>query len=297
MRKYILLVMLALFIASPSNAFFAKTTICDEATEACAQLDSNRSLRTTAMPYSWAIQEGNVTGHTGIDKFGHHSTLSTTRHEIWDGQAVYEFLADDTFATMYISSDATGDTSMTYEVQGIDEDYAFATATCTTNASDGFTFVACDSGGASGNDWWRIFRVKSTHSSAAAGNIYISKDNTDAGGDGIPDTATDIQAKVLIGFNQTLMTQWTVPVGKTFYLAALYGGAAALVANRTAHVELYVRPFGGVSQIKKIFPLNQGTFLVPFELPLIVPAKSDIIVKGIASGAVEMSAGFNGWYE
>jgi len=264
--------------------------------------------------YKVAIAEGDITNHIGLEKFGHHSNLSTTRNEIWDGEAVYSFNADDTFTDMWISSSNGADQGMAYEVQGIDCEYNFATVTVSTDASDGNTFVplvaatasaasnGCDgsvygSGAVDDEKWWRIFRVKSVHTAAAAGDIYISKDNTDAGGDGIPDTATDIQAKVQTGFNQTLMTQWTVPIGKTFYLTSIFGGSASQASNRFAHVEVYVRPFGGVDQLKKIYPLSNETFQLKLDFPLMVPARSDIIVRGIASASVEASAGFSGWWE
>jgi len=254
----------------------------------------DNKIRVSAMPYSFDIAEGNVTGHTAVSKFGHNSAVGATLEPIWDYSGVYTYLANTTFATMYISSDAAADQGMTYAVTGIDSDYNYSTVTVTTDGSDGRTFVALTSG-ATDNKWWRIFRAMNTSSQAAAGNIYISKDNTDVGGNGIPDTVTDIQAQILIGKEQTLMALWTCPVGNTAYLTSYY---AATSTTKVTEVDLYVRPFGGVFNVKHIILINAGAYYHKFDFPLSVAAKSDILIKASAAGGGgEVSAGFDLWFE
>jgi len=40
-------------------------------------------------PFLFAIAQGTVPGHDGINKFGHNSAVAATLEEIWDGSAVY----------------------------------------------------------------------------------------------------------------------------------------------------------------------------------------------------------------
>ena len=234
---------------------------------------ANNKPRVSSMPYLFDIAEGNVPNHYGLNKFG-HSDDADANEEIWDGEAVYEYLDDDVFATMYISSDNGADTSITYEVQGLNNSYEHTVQEVTTDASDGNTFVALT------GTWWRIYRVKcvkavtNTKDACAAGNVYISKDNTDVGGDGIPDTATDIQAKVLPSFNQTEMAMWSVPnTNNIFYLTSFYVGA---VTNQDVHIGVYVREFGKPRLNKRIIVVNNNTAEYKWEVPLAIPAKSDI---------------------
>jgi hypothetical protein len=246
--------------------------------------------------FEYEVAKGNISGYSGVNKFGYNAAIAATPfEEVWDGQAPYEYLADDTFATMYLSSDdETNDVGLTYSVQGIDSDYNLSTVTGTLHAVDARTMVALTSG-ASDDKWWRIFRVIATSGTAATGNIYISKDNTDAGGDGIPDTATDIQAKILTGNEQTLMALWTCPLANTAYMTGYY--AATSVAKVTT-VKLFVRPFGGVFNLKHLIVLNATMGSHDFKFPLTVAAKSDIAITAIAAGGGgAVAAGFDLWYE
>lgn len=255
-----------------------------------------RKLRTSSHPYYVDIAKGNISGSVGVNKFGYNAAIGATPYEeIWDGQAVYEYLANDTFATMYLSSDdETNDVGLTYSMQGIDSDYNLSTVTGTLHAVDARTMVALTSGATDGK-WWRIFRVIATSGTAATGNIYVSKDNTDAGGDGIPDTATDIQAKILVGNEQTLMALWSCPLANTAYLTGYY--AATSVAKVTT-VKLFVRPFGGVFNLKHMIVLNASPGDHDFLFPLTVAAKSDIAMTAIAAGGGgAVAAGFDLWYE
>ena len=252
--------------------------------------------RLVMVPSTYEIARGNVTGATSVNKFGYNSDIAATPYEeIWDGNAAYEYLANDTFSLMYISSDdETNDTGLTYSVQGIDSDYNLSTVTGTLHATDARTMVALTSGAAD-DKWWRIFRVVATSGTAATGNIYVSKDNTDVGGDGIPDTATDIQAKILTGNEQTLMALWTCPVDNTGYLTGYY---AATSASKVTTVKLFVRPFGGVFNLKHLVVLNATMQQHEFKFPITVAAKSDIAITAIATGGGgSVSAGFDLWYE
>lgn len=251
-------------------------------------------IRTSSMPYYVDIVEGNVPEHFSVNKFGQNSAVPSSLEEIWDGSATYDYLADDTFAIMYISSDDSADQGMTYDVIGIDSDYNYCTVTVTIDGSDGQTFVALTSGAAD-NKWWRVFRAINTSNIVAVGNIYVSKNNADTGPDGIPDDTDDIQLKILVGNEQTLMALWTCPVGYTAYLTSYY---AATSSNKVTSVCLFVRPFGGVFNVKAAISINQGHTNHPYEFPIPIQAKSDVVIKAAAvAGGGIVSAGFDLWFE
>ena len=251
--------------------------------------------RVSAMSYTYDIAEGNVPDHEAYNKFGQNSAVGARLEDIWDGAAVYEYLADDTFATMYISSSDSDDQSITYEVTGVDSDYSLSTVTVTLDASDGQTFVPLTSGAAD-DKWWRIFRVRNSSSTPAVGDIYVSKDNTDTGPNGIPDNAADIQAKILIGKEQTLMALMTIPNDCCKgYMTSFYASTSVVKATQ---VEIYVRPFGGVFNVKGAISINAGYAQHKWDFPVPVEAKSDIAIRASASGGGGIvTAGFDMWLE
>ena len=251
-------------------------------------------IRVSSVPYYVDIAKGNIPNHTSVNKFGHNSSVGATLEPLWYFSGPYDYLADDTFSTMYISSDDTLDQGMTYEVSGIDSDYNVSTVTVTTDGADGFVFVPLTSGAAD-NQWWRIFRAFNTSGTAAQGNIYISKDNTDVGGNGIPDDTLDIQAMIIIGHEQTLMAQWSSSVDTISFLTGYY---AATSTNKVTEVHLYVRPFGGVFNIKHIVLVNLGHIHHIFDFPWSIPEKSDVrVLASAVGGGGEVSGGFDLWYE
>jgi hypothetical protein len=161
-------------------------------------------------------------------------------------------------------------------------------------AANGTTFVALTSGAAD-DKWWRIVRALNTSGTAAQGNIYISKDNTDAGGNGIPDDTADIQAQVLIGMEQTLMAQWTVPVDNVAYMTSFY---ASTSSDKVTEVHLYYRPFGGVFNVKHVISIAKGAHSHEWKMPPSYAAKGDIVIRASATGGGgDVSAGFDLWFE
>lgn len=238
---------------------------------------------TVAQPYTYAIARGGMADTLSLSKFGHNSAVGTSMEEVWDGSAAYAYMS--AASTLYVSSDNAGD-DQDYEIQGLDGDWAVRTETVTAS---GKSFVATT------GTWMRVFRVKNIGATDGAGNIYISDDNTDTGGDGIPDTASAIKAKILAGMNQTLMAIWSCPADCTAYLTSFY---ASTSSSKATEVYLFVRPFGQVFQIKELVTIYEGAERFAYDFPLGISAKSDVVVKALTSGGGgEVSAGFDLWYE
>jgi len=129
-----------------------------------------------------------------------------------------------------------------------------------------------------------------------AGTVRLYTDSTGVGGDGIPTNLGGIKAEIAVGLNQTLMAMWSVPDnGTTAYLTDFYGSTSS---SKATDIHLYVRPFGGVFQIKKIITVFEGTVRMAYEFPLEIPSKSDVTIRAITSGGGgTVAAGFDAWYE
>ncbi len=241
--------------------------------------------RVSTMPFEFEVSVGNIPKSKFESKFGHDSTTTNSIIEVWDGSRVYPYMT--TASTLFLSSSDTNDDQI-YEIQGLDENWDFQVANATANG-----FVSVQISGS----WIRVFRVKNIGTTDNAGIIYVSLDS-DAGADGVPDTlATDSKAEITIGLNQTLMAIWAVPRNNMAFLTNFYASCAD-VTTKTTEIGLWVRSFEGVFQIKKIISINSGrTSQIKYDFPLQIEPKSDIRITANSSASMEVSAGFDLWYE
>ncbi len=241
--------------------------------------------RVSTKSYYTEMAEENISGHKTISKFGFDDDVDSSHQEVWTGSRAYPYMS--TASVLYLSSSNTND-DQPYEVQGLDGDWRPSTIRVTAN---GFLPITLP------GTWIRIFRVKNIGVTDNAGIIYIHLD-ADPGGDGVPDTiATDSKAEIAVGRNQTLMTMWPVPLNNTAFITQFYASCAHATA-KIGEIGLWVRPFGGVFQIKKIISINSGrTATIKYDFPLKVESKSDIRVTAKSATALTVSAGFDVWYE
>lgn len=230
------------------------------------------------------VASGDIPGISQVNKFGVGTVAGAADETIWDGSSLagitgYTYIA--TPSTLYLSSDAAGDDQV-YEVQGLDGNYCFQKALVTAS---GFTFVAI------AGTWLRVFRAKNLGVTNNAGNIYVSDDNTDVGGNGIPDTLTNVKAMVTLGQNQTLMAIYTVPAGRTAYMIRWLSSVGK---GDDVETTLWFRSNNGVFQIKDHHHVYQTEMLRPFVPYLKIEQKTDIEIKGhIGAAGGETSAGFD----
>jgi hypothetical protein len=249
--------------------------------------DKGRVIKQLPSLDPWRVSRGDYPELSFIAKFGRNGAIASGVEEvIWDqADAVYTYMV--TASTLYISSSDTTDNE-TVEVQGLDENWNVQTASATLN---GFTFVPLS------GLWLRVFRAKVTSATSPAGDIFIADDNTDAGGDGIPDTATNIKAKITVGKNQTNMAIYTVPAGYKGYLVDWYvhilraSGTTAVAAD----CDIYRRDLGSVFRSTQPIGIqNTGAgdhqYTWPYPIPL--EPKTDIEVRVQPTGAAAAAAGF-----
>jgi len=214
-----------------------------------------------------AIAKGDVTKHTNMSKFGQNSDIGTGAYEdIWDDGGTYTYPADGVADITEIVSSAAD--TVDIEVQGLSAD---GTLTVQTKTLTGTTPVTLDT------PLWRVFRMKNMGSTDLAGDV--TAENT---------ANTVVYAKIVNGNNQTLMALYTIPLGYTAYLQQGTNSMTGLVQAYSISGRMWMRPFGGVFQLKRTFGLSStgSSFMVmPFPVPGAIPAKTDIRVDAISSKA------------
>ncbi len=237
------------------------------------------------------IPAGNIPGQSSVNKFGRNQTIQKAADEdIWDGGGSYAFYPTTAIAVDIVSTDG-GDTQ-DYEVFGLDGTGALQSEIITATGDTAKDLA---------NDYWRIFRVVNTNTTANAGTITIA---ADGGGGGVADNV--VAAQITIGFNQTLMALYTIPIGKTGFMTqygASMDGNANLITD--SHIDVRVRPASSVS-VRGIFQVKSHHGLLPagsshlqhsFMPYFKIEALSDIAMRGgvNASGdpAVDYHADFD----
>ena len=218
--------------------------------------------------YYFDVAAGKITGTTHLNKFGYNEGLTSSYEPIWDGSTTYTY---NSYAqVLKVTSDDAADNTATIEVQGLDSDYNLAYETLTVGGGDGTTkFI-------------RVFRaVMKTHPTEVEnqGAITIANDS---------DVAL---AKILETNGQTLMTLYTVPLGKTAYLTHFMG---TVDKSNDAIFQIRSRKLNGnIFNVKAQF----GTFAAPvtyeYEVPLVFTEKTDIEIRAKAGSTMGGGATFD----
>lgn len=229
------------------------------------------------------ISDDEFVGFQHINKFGNNPDIDANVYEdIWDAGGTYVF---PTEARIHdITSTDTNDTSggtgaRTINIQGLDANYneieEDVTLNGTTNVPTTKSFL-------------RIHRMKVTSAGSggeAVGNITATA-QTDA----------TVSAQITNRRNQTLMAIYTVPAGKTGYITNIFSSVGRK-ATTALEVELYVRPFGEVFQIKMLLSgHSQGSSHIQhMNNPYIkITEKSDIKLKAtVTTNNSNISGGFD----
>jgi len=173
---------------------------------------------------------GHGTPSFDINKYGLNADVDGAE-DLWNYGGTKTHLA--VAAILYISSDdETNDVGIEITVDYIDADGAAAQIVGTLHAVDARTFVSL---GVTG------FAVNRAYVSGAGeqitGNIYVSSDNTDAGGNGIPDTVGKIEAFLEPADQNTMQAIYYIPnatKGRTVHGARLFGFYADIHGNVAA---------------------------------------------------------------
>jgi len=255
-----------------------------------ASVSSGNRLRTQSFDYLYAIAEGLVTGHSNLIKFGTRTSVaSNTPSTVWEGNtALYGYMS--TAQQLKVSSSSaldiatTGTGARTLFISGQDSTNAEISETINMN---GVTAVT------TANSYLRVYK---------AYVVTCGTEFTNAGKITITNNAGTVeQAVINTGDGQTLMSIWTVPVGKAAYVV---NGAVSTDSNKGARISLFTRQLdGGITYpwlIKYRAFLFGGNNSFPFKTPLVIPAKTDIEVRvntPASAGTTSAGATFELWYE
>ena len=230
--------------------------------------------------------------------FGFNNSIAGTEESIWDGDdasgaangpvrcfANMNSGVTPTAANLFISSDDENDASdnnaVSVTVEALDANWDPITIIAPLGAASAGGTVFAQIGTVT---LMRINRAFVT-TAAPAGNIYIGKDTTDGGTDGIPDTiATDHVALIAIGTNETRQACYSVPNNYNAYLTDWC--ISNLSGNGTADVVFRIRSSdnGAAARVQARINLSDGgdrcQVVSP---PMRFPEMTDIEFTGVST--------------
>jgi len=212
-------------------------------------------------PFYLEVAQGLIPGYSFNHKFGAVPSMgSGATGSIWDiDDTIYPWDALGSGSIVNIERNDAGDNGITVTVQGLDENYDFA--------SEDIVITGADQTGS------QLFtRVNRAFITGATTNIAdIDIEAGAAGGTTV--------ARISAGYGQTMMAVYTIPAGKTAYILHV---TATGSSDTDAEGRMMVRYFGtSAFRIGHAFELQLrgGQYDYTFQTPIPVPEKTDIDVR------------------
>ena len=254
--------------------------------------------RVITIEQATAAREGYLPGYVTFSKFGYNPDIDNTQEALWPpgGDYVFPVAAQ---AMEIISTSAqdgvAGTGALTVEIEYLDAAWAAKTVTITMN---GVTAVNTNTA-AGVSDIFRVNRfyvLTAGTGKAAAGTINLRNIAT----------PTTFYAQIAVGRNGSQQAIFTIPAGKTGYILSWSCSSVAVASGHFTEFRLLVTTTDGdtynanIFFVKAVIGCQDGNYNRKFEVPIKVPAKSDIKIVGVADAgaASTVCAGaFDGWYE
>ena len=224
------------------------------------------------LPFNLYLAKQGIGEATGVDVYGENQDVDIAAAEdIWDQGGDYVYTAAGG-ATHYISSSAADTQDVRIVLLSEDasgdwnlEDFEFTLVGTTKTA-----IVT-----PSGDDPVRILKAENKGSTVLTGDVYIYEDDTVVAG--VPQTASKIRAKILIGAETTMMSVYTIPSGKSGYLRKADAMLTSAL-NCKCFLSIYAREDGETFRRVKRLNLALTNLLWQYDwaTPLVFPAKTDI---------------------
>jgi len=205
------------------------------------------------------IAKGEVKGVSCINKFGYtgDDVALSTVETVWDGNGsveVYPYPA----AGVITVSDNTTDTGENVVVEGLDANYNLQSEIVAVGGTGTKTFS-------------RVFRA--------------FMESTENGDDVGINQGASFAALIKAGVGQTQMAVYTIPAGKTGFLAKIHGSSDRSQGGPAVQFRLKAREFGGQFRIKGTYGTAGGNqFDYEYPVPLMFPEKTDIRVDVFITG-------------
>lgn len=247
---------------------------------------TSRYLANTYLAEKVDISEKRVVNVDYIHKFGRNPSVGGAPETIWTQGGVYSYLTSP--STVYVTSDSGNDAAggtgaRTITVEGLDGDYNNVQETLTVGGSVGTV------------EFLRVFRAYVVESGSVGTNVGDVRVTTGAGGSGtvLADIST-IGTGTTFGLGQTQLALYTIPAHCTGYLTTWNVGVGSY--NDTTTVSLYTRLFDTGYQsfrTRDIMDVPGGYHTRNYDIPLLMPAKTDIEIRAIASTGSTISSSFD----
>ena len=215
------------------------------------------------------ISAGDIEGYRYVHKFGANTALANGQYEtIWDGSNLYPWATMDTAATTLTTNAAALNNGAEVTIQGLNENWELTTEVLTLDGTAQTTQTL----------WKRVFRGYCSGSQALGAAFTLSKGAT-------------IVLQIGIEAQQTLMSLYTVPAGKSGYLFNL---DCTTLKNEEITIQLKSRLFGKVFRTQHVFQVAGVHYNHTFTAPLYFPEKTDIELQAKAgSSGVDTYAHFD----
>ena len=146
-----------------------------------------------------------------------------------------------------------------------------------------------------------IYRIQHAHA------VAVGSGGSAAGEITIANVAISIQyARIQTGQNVTQKVTWTVPAGRTAYIAGWNASSSAAASGHYCKfylqttASIYGVAYPGIYHIVDMVQLEDNAIDIKFNVPIKLPEKTDIRVRVIgdaSNSGISAQAHFDGWYE
>ncbi len=107
-------------------------------------------------------------------------------------------------------------------------------------------------------------------------------------------TGGTAQGEIVLGENQTLMTHYTVPAGKTAYMMYLFASVGKGDDCQIQLIKKDATDANGGFRMAVRFPLYQNNYARESEVPLKFTEKMDLVIRAKSiGGGIQVGAGFD----
>lgn len=218
--------------------------------------------------YGMNVARGLVAGQYPVIRSGYNPNCSNgTSTSVWVEGGIYPFTTWTIAQRLYVISTSSSDSGQQIYIEGLDSNYNPITETVTTTGTSAV---------ATTQNFLRIHTA--TIISANSPNVGEITFRLTSG-------VGTVVAHIGAGLGITKLSQYTVPAGYTAYVQ--YGDATTFRSgsgNIGALLKMMVRPFGRTFVAAFLAEVVNGYYRNDFNVPMVLPAKSDIDVQVTADG-------------
>jgi hypothetical protein len=240
--------------------------------------------------YLLALAEGDIPGHSTWLKIGYNHAIGTTEEDMWVPGTPYIFMTGS--GRLWVASTHAQDYKSGLGVQEVrvrylDRGYNQRSETITMS---GTTLVP-----SAGSEFYRINSFRATYcgaSGVALGNITIG-------------SGTNYYSYIGSTFTRARNVIYTVPSGQTLYITSLAYSSATLNVTKPEDTRFTLKAtYDDLGSQMNFFMAQQevllidGAYTKTLEIPIKMPATTDLKVSAIASAAGNKgTCTLRGWIE